>query len=128
MALTRPVIAGDLQASIAREARRAAASSQSAGGPQGRNELLMPGLAVAGVGTAVLLYGLVHETGVECSASANLLSTNCGVTKSKGVIIAGLAIAGTGGFLIWKGNKDRKARPEIVPTIGGALVRQRFRW
>lgn len=125
--LPSPAMAGDLKESIAREGRRAAAEAQ-ANASQDKNELLVPGLAVLGVGTVVFLYGLVHDTGVQCTTNVSQLSANCGTTKSKAVIFTGAAIAGAGGFMIWKGNRDNKARPELVPMVGGALVRQRLTW
>ena len=107
-----PASAGDLQDSITRAAMREAerqATQESAR----RNELLIPGLAVMGVGTVVLLYGLMTTSGVECSTTINNNLTggnvNCGTTKNKGAILAGAAITGAGGYLLWKGNKD--ARP-----------------
>lgn len=125
-----PAMGRDLRSSIDRASRQVAAEQQATAA-QGKNELLVPGLAVLGVGSLVFLYGLVHETGVECTTNVsqvNAVSANCGTTRSKGVILAGAAIAGAGGFMLWKGNRDRKARPELIPTLGGAMVRQRLAW
>jgi F0F1-type ATP synthase membrane subunit c/vacuolar-type H+-ATPase subunit K len=126
-----PASAGDLQDSIARAATLAAAR-QAAQESERRNELLIPGVAAMGIGTVVLLYGLVTTSGMECrtTINSNLTggSANCGTTKNKGAILAGAAITGAGGYLLWKGNKDAKARPELVTTGSGAMIRQRVRW
>ncbi len=118
--------------SVARAVEREIAAEAQASAANGKNELLIPGLAVMGGGALVFLYGLVHETGVDCTtnvnASATQVSANCGTTRSKAVIFAGAAIMGAGGYLIWKGDRDRKARPELVPMWGGVFVRQRVRW
>lgn len=122
------VDASSFRDSIARAVEREVAAEAQAAGAQAKNELLVPGLGVLGAGALIFLYGLVHETGVECTTNVSQLSANCGTTRSKAVILAGAAVMGAGGFLIWKGDRDRKARPELLPLAGGALIRQRYRW
>lgn len=120
-------VANDLASSVAKAAAHLAAVEVQAP-TNAKNELLVPGLAVLGAGTLIFLYGLVHETGVECTTNVAALSANCGTTRSTAVIITGAAVMGAGGFLIWKGNRDRRALPQIQLSPGHLSLRQHIRW
>lgn len=111
--------------SIDRAAKALAAQPQRPAA-RGDNPYLIPGVVLIGAGGTVLLYGLVHDTGVSCDAT--LLSVNCETTKSKGTIIAGAAIAGVGAILLMRGERDRSRSPELVFRPGGVMVRERLRW
>lgn len=111
--------------SIERAARALAAQAQRPAA-RGDNPYLIPGVVLIGTGGTVLLYGLVHDTGVSCDGT--LFTVNCQTTKSKGTIIAGAAIAGVGAILLMKGEQDRSPSPEVVFGAGGVMIRKRFRW
>lgn len=82
--------------------------------PARENKLLWPGLSVLGAGMAVALYGFTHTTGASISTNTSGTSINVEEKKSTGVGFAGLAIAGAGAFLIYKGANDAKRRPAIA--------------
>lgn len=82
--------------------------------PARENKLLWPGLSVLGAGMAVALYGFTHTTGASISTNTSGTSINVEEKKSTGIGFAGLAIAGAGAFLIYKGANDAKKLPSIA--------------
>lgn len=94
--------------------------------PARENRLLWPGVSVLGAGMAVALYGFTHTTGASISTNASGTSINVEEKKSTGVGFAGLAIAGTGAFLIYKGANDAKKRPSIAVGPGRISYSVRF--
>jgi hypothetical protein len=120
--------ASGLTDSIERAAEREAAEQQRPAA-RGEHPYLVPGLAMLGGGGVILLYGLVHETGGECSVGGTVANTTvkCETTHSTGTIVAGAAIAGVGAFLLLKGENQRSS-PAIVAGPGRLGLVQRIRW
>jgi hypothetical protein len=117
----RTAFADSLTEAVKREARVGSAQqSQSKGLTE--NRYFVPGITLLAVGGGVLLYGATHETGVTCTST--LTTVGCETTKSAGTMIAGAAIAATGGILLMKG----RTSPELVPQVGGIGIRQRISW
>jgi hypothetical protein len=130
--ITTPAFA-DLRTSAAREASamvtEAALLAQArpnARGQSDENPYFIPAVVLMGAGGLVTLYGLTHDTGVECS-SITLASVSCGTTKSKTTIFTGVGILGVGTYLFYKG-KQRSSSPEILAGPNVIAVRQRLVW
>jgi hypothetical protein len=135
-----PVFAQSPQTSAARESAQTPVSlSQAAqravskmagqisqgGTTSDENPYFLPGILTLSAGGLITIYGLVHESGVDCSTSISTVS--CNTTHSTGVIVAGLVIAGAGGYLLYRGNQQKHS-PQIVVGPGGLVVRERFSW
>jgi hypothetical protein len=123
-AVATPVSAGDLATSAAREVEKLAAEQSGSAAKSGKNELLWPGVGILAGGLVLALYGFSHTTGATVNIGTNSSGTSSSITAKEehatGVGIAGLAAAGVGGFLIWKGSQDAK-RPSI--QIGPRFLR-----
>ncbi len=117
-------------ASAAKEAAAAAQARPNAAGNNDENPYFLPGVILLSAGGVVALYGMTHDTGVSCNTTGTNRgsSFSCGTTKSKGTIIAGLGIAGVGGYLLFKGNQQKKSSPEIVAGPHVLGLRQHLRW
>ena len=89
------------------------------------NPYFLPGIVLLAGGGLLLLYGAIHESGAECTSTVN--SFNCRTTHSTGVIVAGAAVAGVGGYLLYKGNQRRRS-PQIVVGPHQVGIQQRIRW
>jgi hypothetical protein len=118
--------AADLPAAISKAANEAAAAQArpNAKGNNDDNPYFWPGVALMSAGGLVFLYGVTHDTGVECAFT--VVAANCGTTKSKATIFTGLGMAGVGAFLFYKGRST--SRPDIYagPHVFG--VRQHLTW
>jgi hypothetical protein len=140
LSIGAPAFAGDLTDSAARAASSLAEQQRSAGKRVGasfsqarpnasgsdENPYFIASIALMGAGGLVAIYGLTHETGIECTGSG--LSVACSTTKSTGTAIAGVAIAGVGAFLFYRGEQQKKSSPEIVAGPHGITLRQHLRW
>src|SRR5262245_60723114 len=76
------------------------------------NPYFIPAIVLLGAGGLVTLYGLMHETGVECDSRSSG-SFSCGTTKSKATIFTGVGIVGAGVWLFYRG-QQKSRNPQIL--------------
>jgi hypothetical protein len=129
MTIAWPAWAGELSASIERAAASLSANQAARERkPNRNNPYLWPGVALIGAGSAIALYGFTHVTGGEINCGDFLASTlNCKAseTHATGVGIAGLAVVGFGGVLLWQGAK-KAGGPSVTVAPGRIIVRHRL--
>ncbi|MEQ1574890.1 MAG: hypothetical protein ABMA15_19765 [Vicinamibacterales bacterium] len=106
-------------------ARAAAAQARPNASGSDENPYFLPAVILMGAGGLVALYGLTHETGVECSGIGTV-GVSCGTTKSKATIFTGVGMAGVGAFLFNKGRA--KSSPQILAGPHVIGVGQRVVW
>ena len=120
--LSTPAFAGDIQQSVDRHAAELAAQPTSNGGGISSHDRMLIGLGLVGGGAALALYGFNHVTGASLDVNTNAAGTSgsIGVNEehATGVGIAGLAVAGVGGFLMMQASRH----PMIVTIAPGRLA------
>ena len=121
------VRANDFSDSIKREAERAAQQSNRPAA-RGDNPYMLPGVILIGGGATLMLFGFLDTTSVTCTdkGGATSINVSCDSGHNNGLIVAGLAAMGAGGFLLWKGENGRS--PELVTGPGRVAIRKRIRW
>jgi len=111
--------------------RAVAASAQAprSTAMRGPNPYMLPGLALLGGGVTLFAMAFALPTGAECTdkSTSTRVSVECGTKANKGLMVAGLAAAAGGGYLLMKGEKQRSA-PSVSFAPGRVVVRQRFRF
>jgi hypothetical protein len=84
---------------------------------------------LGGVGAAMVLWGVVYKTGVECkdTSTSTAFGVQCGETMNKTLVFGGLAVAGAGGamYLVGEGKK-KSIGIGISPSGAGVRARVRF--
>jgi hypothetical protein len=119
-----PAFGGDLSSAISKataEAVAAQARPNARGGNSDDNPLFLPAVLLMAVGGGVALYGITHDTGIECSSTV----ISCQTTKSTPTIVTGVSMLGVGAFLFYK---SRQNSPNILIGPRGISVRQRWTW
>ena len=120
-------VAEERAASVSNAVRTAPAAQArpNARGLNDDNPYFLPSVVLMGAGGLVSLYGMSHNTGVQCT-SPGLVTFSCGTTKSKTTIFSGVGMIGAGVYLFYKG----KARnyPQILAGPDAVSVRQRITW
>ena len=112
-----------------------AAKSLAASGGQARpnargsdeNPYLVPAIVLMGVGGLVALYGTALST-PEVTCTESRTSFSCGASRSKAPLIAGLGIAGFGGFLFYRGEQKKNSSPDLLVGPHGITLRKQVRW
>lgn len=126
LGIATPALAADLAASISSEARAAASQARpNARGQNDDNPYFLPAVIIMGAGGLVALYGMTHDTGVQCTDTRT--SFACGTTKSKATIFTGVGMIGVGAYLFYKG-RQQSSSPEILAGPNVIGVRQRLSW
>jgi hypothetical protein len=124
--VSAPAFAGDLSESINAEVMKAAQASASSKASD--NQYLWPSVALMGGGALISLYGFLHTTGANINVGTNATGTNSSIsvntTHNTGLGIAGLAVVGLGGYLLWKG--AQKHSPSISFGRGSVKVQKSF--
>jgi hypothetical protein len=112
--------AGPLREAI----NHAAQTTRPAKASTGENKMLWPGITLLSLGGLVALYGFSHVTGGDVTTNATGTSISVSEKHSTGVGVAGLAIAGAGGFLLVHG--QNQARPDRKVSVQFNRVTIRF--
>jgi hypothetical protein len=118
-------IAGPIADAARRAAARIAQPASDATTTPGKNKLLLPGLCILGVGSAIALYGFTHATGGDVIIPPDFSGISVSEKHATGVGVAGLVVAGVGTLVIWKGANDAKRH---AVTVGSRTIRYTVRF
>lgn len=120
-----PAMADTLSSAIKSAVAREIAQPTQASRPDNPHKL--PAIALMGGGAGLIVLAFLNPSGVECSSDVNVTKVECGTKSNKGLLFGGVAAAGLGGYLYWKGERQR-ALPQIAVHGSGLMVRERISW
>jgi hypothetical protein len=112
---------GAIRAAVAREIAQPTQAARL------DNPHKLPAFALMGGGAALIVLAFLNPSGVECSSDINVTKVECGTSSNKGLLLGGAAALGAGGFMYWRGERQR-ALPQVTVHGGRVMVSERVSW